>query len=243
MEKEALRIAIIDDENTNIEKEKGFLTQFGSEKGYLFQIDSFTSGQAFLSNYKSLYDLVLLDVQMPGMNGIEVAKSLRGTDDKVAIIFVTNYVPFAPEGYQVQALDYILKPISYYDFVMKIKKALNAIHHEKELNQTEYISFQKKDGIVRIAFSEIRYSESVGHNVMFHTLDDEYMKYDSLKHIVADLPKERFLQINNSQVINMVYVTRIDKMNIYLGSDLFVISHPRKKDVMERLVSFFNLNS
>ena len=51
MEKEALRIAIIDDENTNIEKEKGFLTQFGSEKGYLFQIDSFTSGQAFLSNY------------------------------------------------------------------------------------------------------------------------------------------------------------------------------------------------
>ena len=243
MEKEAIRIAIIDDELPCLNKETAFLEDFGAKKGFLFQIDSFQSGTAFLNSNNGLYDLILLDVQMPYMNGIEVAKALRAKDSKVAIIFVTNFVQFAPEGYQVQALDYILKPLSYYDFEMKIRKAINVIHHEKQLNQAEYIAVQKKDGIIRIAFSEIRYIESVGHNVLFHTVSGEFMKYDSLKHIVSSLPKERFLQINNCHVINMLYVTRIEKLNMYLGTDLFLISHPRKKEVMERLSGFFNLTA
>ena len=229
-EREAIRLAIVDDEVTFRNQIAAFLHRFGSANNFLFQIDSFESGNAFLGNYHALYDMVFLDVQMPLSNGIEVAKTLRTKDSKVAIIFVTNFVQFAPEGYQVHALDYILKPIEYYDFEMKLKKAIAAIRHEKEIRKEEYIAFPKKEGIVRIALKHIRYVESVGHNVLFHTVDGEFSKYDSLRHTLSQLPGTLFLQINNCQVVNMAYVTKID-------------NHPRKKDVMERLTRFFNLNA
>ena len=134
-EKEAIRLAIVDDEAPFRKSILEFLEKFGAENGFLFQIDTFESGTAFLNEFRSLYDLVLLDVQMPLSNGIEVAKALRAKDSKVAIIFVTNFVQFAPDGYQVHALDYILKPIGYFDFEMKIKKALNSIRHRKRWPQ------------------------------------------------------------------------------------------------------------
>lgn len=241
-EKEAIRLAIVDDEAPFRKSILEFLEKFGAENGFLFQIDTFESGTAFLNEFRSLYDLVLLDVQMPLSNGIEVAKALRAKDSKVAIIFVTNFVQFAPDGYQVHALDYILKPIGYFDFEMKIKKALNSIRHERELNEKEFISFPKKAGLVRIALKDTRYVESVGHNVVFHTLEGEFTKYDSLRHILSQLPKERFLQINSCQVVNMAYVTKIDKTKLFLDSDLFIISHPKKKDVMKTLADFFNVH-
>lgn len=240
-EKAAIRLAIVDDEEAFQKQIRDFLIAFAEKNGYFFQIRTYNSGLALINDTKTVFDLVFLDVQMPHFNGIETAKALRERDSKVAIVFITNFVQFAPEGYQVHALDYILKPINRYDFEMKLKKGLATIGHEKETNQSEYLALSKKEGMVRLAFSDIRYLESVGHTIVFHVGEKEVTKYGPLRRVAPLLPKDRFLQINNCQIINMAYVTRIDKMKLFLGNDIFVISHPKKKEVMERLSTFSHL--
>ena len=182
-----LRIAIVEDEESNQKILQDYLERLSKEKGILFKIAVFNNGVAFLNNYQAEYDLVFMDIQMPFENGIEVSKALREKDKYVAIIFVTNFVDYAVNGYEVNALDYIVKPIDYYDFALKINKALGLLkkHREKET----FLMISTSDGYQKIPIMSIRYVESNKHTVIFHTLDGEIRKYASIKSVEKMLPE------------------------------------------------------
>ena len=122
-----INIAIVDDE----EKERRLLTSyierhFSNDKRR-YNITLFDRAETFLYNYKSNFDVIFMDIELPGMNGMETSKKLRELDSVVTLIFVTNMAQFAVKGYEVQAMDFVVKPVSYYDFSLKMKRAECAI--------------------------------------------------------------------------------------------------------------------
>ena len=117
-------IGIIDDEAQERQRLRGYLEQFGGECSRSFQIREFPSGDHLLADYRPLYDILIFDIDMPGLSGMETARRVRATDPDVVILFVTNIAQYAINGYEVEAVDYIIKPIGYYDFTMKFRRAL-----------------------------------------------------------------------------------------------------------------------
>ena len=119
-----IRIAIVEDEPTERDRIKVYLEEIAQEDQTQFDIEQYSSGMAFVMRGMKDYDLVLMDIDMPNLNGIETAKALRKVDQSATLIFVTNMAQYAISGYEVNAVDFILKPVNRYSFAIKINPIL-----------------------------------------------------------------------------------------------------------------------
>ncbi len=111
-----MRIAIVEDEESATQELRVLFARYGKENNMEFSLDTFPDALKFLASYRADYDLVMLDIEMPFMNGMEGAEKLRKLDPYVPIVFVTNMRRYAVAGYKVNAIDFIIKPVEYYDF-------------------------------------------------------------------------------------------------------------------------------
>ena len=125
--RDMINIAIVEDDVGAAEELKQLLADFLSKKECAFEIRHFPTADRFLFDYHHEYDLVFLDIEMPGTNGMDAAREIRKTDQTVSIVFVTNMAHFATAGYSVNASDYILKPINRYEFNMKMVRIFNRL--------------------------------------------------------------------------------------------------------------------
>lgn len=128
-----MRIAIVDDEEIERNRLQEYLEKYEEENRVVLNVDNFSSGDQLMKNYRLAYDIILFDVDMPGTNGMETAKRIREVDANVVMLFVTNIAQYAIDGYEVEAVDYILKPIAYYDFSMKFKRAVRRAVQKQEV--------------------------------------------------------------------------------------------------------------
>ena len=122
-----VKIAIVDDESTAVSLLEGCLHQYAEETGTAMQWEQFPDAEAFLKSDIHAFDIVFMDIDMPGRNGIEASRALRERNQSIVLLFVTNLAQYAIAGYEVDALDYILKPINYFSFKLKIQKALETV--------------------------------------------------------------------------------------------------------------------
>ena len=125
-----LNIAVIEDNDRDAKILEQCLTRYATQNHLQFQVAHFSSALKFINAYKSNYDLIFMDIEMPLMSGMEAAKALRQIDRGVTLVFVTNMVQYAVEGYAVEAFDYILKPINDYAFDLKLKRILSHVGTE-----------------------------------------------------------------------------------------------------------------
>ena len=160
-----MRIALVDDNGEFREGMCAFAKRYERETGRSVEIDCFRDGMDFLEKYYNGYDLVFLDVEMPYLNGIEVAKKLREKDEIVTLIFMTNMPQYAINGYEVNAIDYVIKPVSYFTFKAKTDKAVR--HREKNTDYNFTVS--NRNGIERLQTSSVYYVEVMNHSLLFHT--------------------------------------------------------------------------
>ena len=229
-----LKIAVIDDEAGERAKTLSCL-QFLQEKEHLeMEIREFSSGAAFLREYDHETDIVLLDIQMSGMDGMETARRLRKIDPSVILIFVTNLAQYAIAGYEYDALDYILKPINPYSFAMKLQRAVDRTAKRED----DTVPVRMDRGTVLVRLSEIRYLEVDGHYIIFHTTDGDKVEYTTVKAAEERIRKPYFVRCNQSYLVNLRYVTAIRKDSVFLGAEELQISRPRKKEFMEAFARF-----
>ena len=157
-------VAIVEDEKEIVQELTGFFEQYARENLVEFEIRSFAGGEEFLSQYQPVYHLVLMDIGLPGMDGMETAVRLREKDQSVMLIFVTNMTQYAIRGYEVDAFDYILKPVSYPRLAIKLKRALCRL---EGLKDSELV-LSLPEGVRRVPASQIRYIEIEAHPIRIH---------------------------------------------------------------------------
>ncbi len=229
-----IRIAIVEDSENERVKIKECLSDFERGSDVSFDVQEFPNGLAFLEAYTPEYDLVFMDIEMPGLNGMETAKELRKTDPSVILIFITNLAQYAISGYEVDALDFILKPINRYSFSIKLKRALSRVTTKIE----DYMSV-KTDGEMRaVRISSVLWIDVSGHYVVYHTAVGDFTEYTTLKEAAAKVNHGAFALVNRSCLVNLRRIEAITRDTVSVGSVKLDISRPQRKAFLAALSDY-----
>ena len=175
-----------------------------------------------------------MDIILPNINGISAAKKLRALDEEVTLIFVTNMANLAGRGYEVSALDFIIKPVKYDSFAMRIERAINAIKRRKSVE----ISIQTDRSIRVISASKIYYIEVSRHTLLYHTEEGEIVSRGTLDALEKKLADENFVRCNICYLVNLKYITEVEGENLVIAGDTLKISRARKKHFMQILTNY-----
>ena len=209
-----------------------------TEDKIIHEITDFSSAaelQKVLDEGKEFFDLLLLDIQMEGMTGIELAWKLREREDRVSIIFITGYEEYLKDGYQVQPIDYLMKPIDR-------KRLTQAIHTDWKLNhRPKTVVLQKRGRAVRISLSSILYVEGANHSVVFHRTDGDESFSFSMIEIEKILPMGQFVRIHNSFLVNLEHVKEIRRNYVYLDEGKPIpIGRKYYREFQEAFIHYMN---
>ena len=229
-----LQIAIVEDDFSERKRIRECLSFLEQEEGLSFVVREFETGAAFLDKYRPEYDIVLMDIEMPGINGLETARELRQMDGEVILIFVTNMAQFALYGYEVEALDFILKPINRYSFALKLKRAVSRTGRKTE----DYITIRMERESVSVRVASIRYLEVRGHYVVYHTTEGDYTEYTTLKEAAGRIGRDTFANTSRSFLVNLRYVDSVGKDTVMIGKDEIQISRPQKKAFLSAMSEY-----
>ncbi len=231
-----ISIAILDDEKIAIEETKKCLETYFKETGDEANINEFDDATSFINNYTPRFDLIFLDIQMARENGIDIAKKIRETDSTSVIVFVTNMANLAVKGYEVDACDFIVKPLDYFSFKIKMNRIMERVRQNDE---NGFILIQTENGKIKVKSSSIRYIEVFKHHLIYHLTDGDYQAYGSLSQVEENLGND-FSRCANCYLINLRYVKKIDAYDLYLvGNETPLrISLAKKKTFMEDLTRY-----
>lgn len=231
---EMYRVAIIEDDKEWQARLKEYLEGYGKENAINFSVSLFDDGLDFLMEYLSNYDIIFLDIEMAHSNGLEVAKKIRAKDEGVPIIFVTNMAQYALKGYEVAALDFIVKPANYYDIVYRIEKAL----HLLERNKKDEIILTCDRQIRKINISDIYYVEVKKHQLIYHTAKENIEVWGSLSKTEEQLKKYGFCKCNSGYLVNLHYVDEIKGNEVRVNGEWLLISRPKRAEFINQLTLF-----
>lgn len=231
-----IRIAIVEDDATYAGQLEEYLRKYESDYAESFDISAFSDGDTIVSHYHSQFDIILMDIEMRFMDGMSAAEEIRRMDKEVVIIFITNMPQYAIRGYAVEALDYILKPVSYFAFSQRLGRAISRM---KKREQKSLI-IPVKGGTVRLAVSSIHYIESQGHNMIYHTASGDYISSGTMKDAEEALSSLHFFRGSKWYLINLQQVQGLGDGCAKLKSgEIVPLSRSRKKEFMEALAQYW----
>jgi DNA-binding LytR/AlgR family response regulator len=228
-----IRICIVEDELEQAELLKGYINKYGNAKKQPFSITHLTDGIDLVDDYKSQFDIILLDIQMKHLDGMSAAEKIRKVDPDVIIIFITSTVQYAVQGYAVDALGYVLKPVPFTQFEQLFDKAITRVQAKQ---QRVYIKVSVDDKQIKLDCSAIYYIESQRNNVVIHAEEDDYVTAGPLKRFEEMLMTHGFSKCHNAYLINLSAVEAIQKEEVVLTSGTCLpISRAKKKEFMAAL--------
>lgn len=227
-------VAIVEDENAAARQLEECLERFGKANGRRFSSVRFPSAQAFLEGYQPQYDLIFMDIKMPGMDGMEAAARLRRMDSATAIVFVTNMVQYAVKGYEVEALDFIVKPVRYASFEMKIRRVLRAV----EMRRGWKVRISVGATTLVMPSSAIRYIEVMDHDLTYHTDQGDIRTRGTLGTVERQLPADTFFRCSVSYLINLRYVEQYSGESVWVAGREIPVSRAKKKELMVALSAY-----
>ena len=229
------RVLIVEDEASEAQVLRAHLERFGAAHGVEFSVKWFKTAFDLIQK-AGKQDLVFLDIDLPGISGMEAAQLMRLYDEVTPIIFVTNLAQFAVKGYEVDALDFMVKPVGYYDFSLRMEKALRKLR----ANVGRTISVPTADGLRVISLASLDYVEVRNHNLVFHVTDgDELSVRGSLTTFERDNADGPLLRISKSVLVNMERIDWVRGQDLRtLSGDELRISRSNKRSATEAITRY-----
>lgn len=224
-----MRIAICDDLETCLEQTLSAVKQ--CLPAVDARIDLFKSGASFLREFKSRpYDLVFLDIEMPEMDGITVAKNLRKLHKEVPIIFLTSHIEYALEGYEVNALRYLTKPVD----PDKLRDVLSVV--VDRIRQTRFLWIKTDLGEQKLPVKSILFMEAQNQNILIYTAKDCYCVRYNLSNYENELAEDNFFRIHRGYLVALAHIKSIGKGEITLDNGTILpVSRTKEKELKEAL--------
>lgn len=223
------KIAVVEDNAEDLERLKGFIERYAHENKVEIKTTTFQDGMDIVMNYRHGWDIIFLDIKTPNLDGFSAAKEIRAQDSTVLMIFITNMARYAINGYEVEALDFILKPVSYEQFFMKMQKAIIAA----KMREHKHVMLSTKDRGIRVSIDEILYVEVTDHHLQIVTIHDVYTIFESLNRFEKQLPVGRFSRCSRSYLVNLQQVRRITASTVLVDTHELPISRTRKKPFLQ----------
>lgn len=231
-----IRIAIVEDEKEYVQILYGYLKKYEEQYHTALYIKAFDDGLDIASDYRPEYDIILMDIQMKHMDGMRAAQEIRKLDEEVIFIFITTTVQYAVQGYLVDALGYVLKPVPYLAFSQIFSKAVKQL---SKLREKEYLNIEIEGGLVRLDISQITYIESQRHDVLVHTENGDYLTAGPLKNMEQDLARKGFAKCHNAYLVNLRHACGILQNDCMLTDGARLpVSRTRKKAFLDALADY-----
>lgn len=232
------RVAVIEDSDLEAERLRSYFCRYQEEKSLHFDLVRFHTAESFLEKKAGVFDLVMMDIMLPGMNGMDAAARLRQYDTSVPLIFVTNMAQYAVKGYEVDAFDFIVKPILYPHFVMKMDRLMGKLNRSGK----KHLTVRFADSIMRLPIADIDYIEVSAHSLQYHVSGTVHTVYGSLKKAEDELAGEPFVRCNSCYLVNLTRVQGIDGFTVIVGGDKLQISRAKRKAFLESLNLYLGEN-
>ncbi len=232
------RIAIVEDEKEFREQLYEYLKKYEEEHQLSFQIFVFEDGEEIISNYEEKYDLILLDIEMPKMNGMDAAEKIREKDEDVVLMFITNMAQYAIRGYSVGALDFVMKPITYYTFSMKMTRALKRVQRKVQAP----IVLHLPDGIKTLEIKQIYYIEVQNRMLHYYTDEGEIIVRGTLQSVEEMLKPYPFAKCNHWYIVNLNHVKEVVRNTAVVGPYEVEISRRNKASFLKALTEHMGGN-
>lgn len=231
-----IHIALVEDNPTACRELSEYLTRFSEEIGERFSVRTFADGSDIVRGYKAEFDVILMDIQMEYMDGMTAAEEIRKADPAVCIIFITNLGSYAVKGYAVDALDYLVKPVSYYAFSQSLRRALERLRRR----DSRYLCVNYKNGVRKLDCARIYFIEVSGHELVFHTADGTFSALGSMRGVEADLNGLPFFRCNKGYLINLEHVDGMTGEDALVHGMRIQISRSKKQAFLEALNRYVN---
>lgn len=232
-----IEIVLVDDEQIQLNHMRALVTEAAANLDLDISIAEFLSGEAFLFALEEhpTWDLAFLDIEMEKLNGMEVARIVREKAPAMSLVFATAYVEYALEGYEVQALDYLLKPIE----VGKIQRVLERfLAYQPE--EAEYAIFDVAGVPMRINLDDLLYAEASQREVLLFRVDKAVLSVSITLKEFTELVDERFISPHRSYVVNLQHVGKLLKQDVELTTGTKIpLSRRRAKDVQKAFIDFY----
>lgn len=227
-------IAIVEDEkefSTQLEK---YLEQYQEENNVRFKVSVFQDGAEILEDYKKIYDVILLDIEMPRLNGMDAAEQIREMDTEVTLMFITNMASYAINGYAVGALDFVMKPINCYTFSMKMTRALKRVKQK----DVEQILLTLPDGVKKIEINQIQFIEVQNRMLCYHTMEGDFELRGTMQSVEKTMEPYPFVKCNHWYMVNLKHVKEVRKNIAIVGNHELEISRRNKTAFLKALTDY-----
>jgi len=231
-----MRVAICDDEKSQISIIEEYIENLDIEHSKLY-IESFKDGESLCNYYlnnSNPFNIIFLDMEMPGINGIETAIKIRNMDSGVIIIFITSHSQYVYDCFDASPFRFLVKPVSFNDFSKIFNMAL--LKAKKEDN---FLFISTKGLDIRLNFNDILYFESIKRQTSAHTKDSEYLFYSKISDLIENIRSEDFIFVHRSFIVNMNHIKMILPDKIILENGIEIpLSKKNKRQVREKHLKF-----
>ena len=231
-------IAIVEDEAEFSAQLQEYLKKYQEENDVRFKVSVFSDGAEILEDYQQLYDIILLDIEMPRVNGMDAAEQIRKMDSDVTLMFITNMASYAIRGYEVGALDFVMKPINFYTFSMKLTRVLKRTKQKEQ----QQILLTLPDGVKKFGVNQIYYVEVQNRMLHYHTDEGEYVVRGTMQSVEQMLLPYPFIKCNHWYIVNLKHVSEVRKNTAVVGGQELEVSRRNRTAFLKALTEYMGGN-